>query len=279
MKMRLWGSLVSITQSTKLNAKEKKSCTFKTLNGLYICPSQPHIHSKIMYFILSHCHYCLMMVIAICAAPTCRTCRKSLRTFTMRTSARNASNEAAGCPPMVTFCLCRLRTYCSACLSPPPPSTSIKKQSFVSVVRLFEYHNTGRTKQMYWNSTTLHSHFSFLLKTHISSYFMAKIKEQLWFKLNKLSSMDCRVLMCAVLTSSHGSAASCGICVHPRIGGGGTAGSSVTAPPVLQPDASTAKTDSFTLAHTNTHKVTSVTFCSACYTLALLTWVCLSLLI
>lgn len=121
--------------------------------------------------------------------------------------------------------------------------------------RLFEYPRTGRTKQMYWNSTTLHSHFSFLLKTHINSHLIAEIEgeEQHCFaslsvilaeSVDKLSSIHSRemkawVLMCAVLTLSHGSAASCGICVHQRIGGGGTAGSSVTAPPVLQPDAST----------------------------------------
>ncbi len=112
------------------------SCTSKQsniLNGLYFCPSQPHFQSKIMYCFLGLCHYCLLMVIVIRPAPTCRTCRKLLRTFTTRTSARSASNGAAGCPPMVIFCLCRLRTYCSACLSSPPPSSSMKKNSFVSV--------------------------------------------------------------------------------------------------------------------------------------------------
>ncbi len=120
------------------------------LNGLYFCPSQPHFHSKIMYYFLGLCHYCLLMVIVIHPAPTCRTCRKLLRTFTTRTSARSASNGAAGCPPMVIFCLCRLRTYCSACLSSPPPSTSMKKKQLCECShRIFEYPKPGKTKWMY----------------------------------------------------------------------------------------------------------------------------------
>lgn len=43
--------------------------------------------------------------------PTCRTCRKWPRTSTTRTFDRNVSSGAAGCPPMVTFCLSLLRTY------------------------------------------------------------------------------------------------------------------------------------------------------------------------
>lgn len=131
-----------------------------------------------MYYIISHCHYCLMMVIAICAAPTCRTCRKSLRTFTMRTSARSASNGAAGCPPMVTFYLCRLRTYCFACFSPPPPSASMKEQSFVSVVtdylnipELAAASRCFEIAQLY----IVTSHF-FLLKTHINGHLIAEIE-------------------------------------------------------------------------------------------------------
>lgn len=56
----------------------------------------------------------------MCVEPTCRTYRKWLRTCTTRTSAQSAWSEAAGCPPTVTFCLCRLRTYCCVLYSSSP---------------------------------------------------------------------------------------------------------------------------------------------------------------
>lgn len=71
------------------------------------------------------------------AAPTCKTCRKWPRTSTTRTSARSVWSVAAGCPPMVTFCLCLLRTYLSVCLLPvcppaPPPTSNRKPHVYSS---------------------------------------------------------------------------------------------------------------------------------------------------
>lgn len=98
---------------------------------------------------VSNCHlfFCPISCLFF-TEPTCRIYRKWPRTCTTRTSAQTASNGVEGCPPMVMFCLCLLRTYLSvSLLSAPPPSAPNSRNSEKDIMN-FEKLSTNTASQV-----------------------------------------------------------------------------------------------------------------------------------